>query len=142
MRVFCNMRNRKVYGAKAIVGAGLLPETREVRYIIEQDEFEANRRFKWIARIEFPDGLPAVDVGPVLGRLPGHFRTATDALNAAKALRPPVDSRAAVADDAFHLLQDAAEKFAAGGLQGKADEVYRLIERLADRPFVGHRTPQ
>jgi hypothetical protein len=37
----------------------------------------------------------------------------------------------AVADDAFHLLQDAAEKFAAAGLQGKADEVYRLIERLA-----------
>jgi NAD(P)-dependent dehydrogenase (short-subunit alcohol dehydrogenase family) len=42
----------------------------------------------------------------------------------------PVES--SVADDAFHLLQDAAEKFAAAGLPEKASEVYRLVERLAE----------
>jgi hypothetical protein len=130
MRILANERKRKVYGARAIVGTGPLPEAREVRYVIEQDPFAAGR-FKWIARIEFVDGLPAVDVGPAMGRLPGWFRTAADALNAAKALRPPLGPETAAADDAFHLLQDAAEKFAAAGLQGKADEVYRLIERLA-----------
>jgi len=131
MWLLAKTRQRKVFAAVAVVDIGRRQGPHEVRYIVEKDHFAAGP-CKWLARVEFPDGMAAVDVGPVYGQLNGRFKTAGKALEAARAAAPEVSREARLEDDAFHLLQDAAEKFAAAGLQGKADEVYRLAERLAE----------